>query len=71
VLGVKNGQLEVALAAPPVDGAANVELVRTLAAHFSVAPSQVHIHSGAASRHKVVRIHAVSLPSVHERLVEQ
>lgn len=71
VLGVRNAELEVAVAAPPVEGAANVELLRTLAAHFAVAPSQVHIHAGLGSRHKVVRIEGVSLSSVHERLVEQ
>jgi uncharacterized protein (TIGR00251 family) len=55
VLGVKSGVLEVAVAAPPVDGAANDELLRTLAAHFDVPRSTLQIASGQTSRLKVVR----------------
>jgi uncharacterized protein (TIGR00251 family) len=56
VLGMKGDELEVAVAAPPVDGAANLELVRTLAEHYGVAKSAVEIVSGLAGRHKLVRI---------------
>jgi uncharacterized protein len=56
VLGVRNGELEVAVAAPPVDGAANEELVRTLARHFDVPKSTISIESGGASRSKLVRL---------------
>jgi uncharacterized protein (TIGR00251 family) len=56
VLGMKGDELEVAIAAPPVDGAANLELVRTLAEHYGVAKSEVEIVSGHAGRHKLVRI---------------
>ena len=55
VLGEKEGLLEVAVAAPPVDGAANDELVRTLADHFGVAKSTLEVVSGHASRLKTVR----------------
>jgi uncharacterized protein (TIGR00251 family) len=53
---MKGDQLEVAVAAPPVDGAANLELVRTLAEHYGVAKSAVEIVSGLAGRSKIVRI---------------
>lgn len=56
VLGHKGGVLEVAVAAPPVDGAANLELVRVLAEHYGVAKSAVQIVSGHAARVKRVRI---------------
>lgn len=59
VLGMKAGVLEVAVAAPPVDGAANEELLRTLAAHFAVPKSSVTLVSGHASKHKVVRFSRV------------
>src|ERR1051325_10583157 len=36
VVGCTEGALDVAIAAPPVDGAANDELMRTLAAHFGL-----------------------------------
>jgi uncharacterized protein (TIGR00251 family) len=59
VLEPKEGVLEVALAAPPVDGAANEELVRVLAAHFDVPKRSVSIVSGHTSRHKLVRLGVV------------
>ncbi|HWO89597.1 MAG TPA: DUF167 domain-containing protein [Gemmatimonadales bacterium] len=48
--------LKVRLAAPPVDGEANEELVRFLAERLRVAKSNVEIVSGASSRRKVVAI---------------
>ena len=59
VLGYKDNLLEVAVAAPPVDGAANEELVRTLAAHFEVPKSTIEIVSGQGSRVKLVRFERV------------
>jgi uncharacterized protein (TIGR00251 family) len=59
VLETKAGRLEVALAAPPVDGAANEELVRVLAEHFGVPKRSVSIVSGHASRSKIVRFSVV------------
>ena len=48
--------LEVALAAPPVDGEANSELIRTLAAALGHGKSTIEIVSGAASRSKLVAL---------------
>ena len=59
VLGEKMGMLEVALAAPPVDGAANAELISLLAKCFRVAKSSVRIVAGDASRLKRVSIRGV------------
>jgi len=56
VVGVHGGALKVRLAAPPVDGAANDELVATLAKYFRVAKSAVVILGGAASKRKRVKI---------------
>jgi uncharacterized protein (TIGR00251 family) len=60
VLGEKNGALEVAVAAPPVDGAANEELVRGLALHFAVAKSAVRLVKGDSSRTKLIEIVGLS-----------
>lgn len=68
VLGVKNGELEVRLAAPPVEGEANRELVRTLARHFGVTRSAISIVSGEASRHKTLRLSGSHLAQVEARL---
>jgi uncharacterized protein len=62
ILGPREGCLEVAVAAPPVDGAANDELKRTLARHFGVPRGAVVIEAGEAGRTKRVRIRGVSVP---------
>ena len=56
VLGVREGALELSLAAPPVDGEANAELIRTLAAALGCPKSAIEIVSGAGSRSKLLAI---------------
>jgi uncharacterized protein len=59
VLGEREGELEVAVAAPPVDGKANQELVRVLADYFDVPKSAIEIARGESGRSKLVRIAVV------------
>lgn len=62
--GVHGDRVKIRLAAPPVDGAANDELVRFLADAFGVPKRRVTIVSGATSRQKRVRIEgAASRPA--------
>jgi uncharacterized protein (TIGR00251 family) len=42
--------------AQPVDGKANEELVRLVAAHFGLKKAQVSIRSGASGRMKLVQL---------------
>ncbi len=56
VVGEHNGSLRVRLAAPPVDGAANAELIRIIAKTFKVSRRAVIILSGQTSRLKHVSI---------------
>jgi uncharacterized protein len=56
VVGEHNGSLRVRIAAPPVDGAANNELVKVLAKVFEVAKSDVEIVSGLRSKLKRVTV---------------
>jgi uncharacterized protein len=53
--GEHDGALKVRVAAPPVEGAANAELVRFLAKRLGVAASAVEVVGGHASKSKVVR----------------
>lgn len=55
VAGEHDGCLRVRVAAPPVEGAANEELVRTLARALGVPRSAVEIVSGRRSKLKRVR----------------
>jgi uncharacterized protein (TIGR00251 family) len=59
VVAVTEGALAVAVAAAPVDGAANEELVRTLAAHFGIPRRRVTLLAGDTSRQK--RVHLAGL----------
>jgi len=60
IVGEHNSALRVRLAAPPVDGAANDELIRVLARAFKVSRSAVTIISGHTGRLKQVSIEGVS-----------
>jgi len=56
IVGEHDGALRVRIAAPPVDGAANEELVRLLARAFEVPRSAIEISAGHASKLKTVRV---------------
>ena len=56
VAGEHDGALKVRIAAPPVEGAANAELMRFLAKQLGVAARAVEIVGGQTSKTKVVRV---------------
>ncbi|HEU4585090.1 MAG TPA: DUF167 domain-containing protein [Gemmatimonadaceae bacterium] len=70
VAGVRGGALLLRVAAPPVDGAANEELVRLLAGWLGVARRDVSIVGGAASRSKLVDVRGVSVEAVRSLVTE-
>ena len=60
IVGQLGGALKIRISAPPVDGAANAELVKFLAKTFDVSKSAVGIISGAAAKTKQIRIEDLS-----------
>lgn len=68
VVGVHDGRLKVAVAAPPVDGAANKALVRWLAKALGVGRGSVTVEAGATGRRKLVRVHGMEPAQVAARL---
>ncbi|HYW72387.1 MAG TPA: DUF167 family protein [Pyrinomonadaceae bacterium] len=56
IVGLHDGALKIRVAAPPVEGAANKELVRYLAKTFRIPRMAVMVVSGAGSKHKVIRL---------------
>jgi len=64
VVGEHDGDLRVRVAAPPVEGAANEELIRTLARFFDVPIRAVEITSGQASKLKRVRVKGANRSSL-------
>ena len=64
ISGVHGTALKVRLHSPPVDGAANEELILFLAETLGVPRRAVRIVSGQSSRAKTVEVEGVSLVSV-------
>lgn len=69
--GIHGEALKIRIAAPPVGGAANEELVRFLARAMDVPPSAVRLESGAGGRHKRVALKGVTAEDVMARLVRK
>ncbi len=55
VVGLHGGQLKIRLTAPPVEGAANTELIKPLSKVLGVSRSALRVVGGESSRSKVVR----------------
>jgi uncharacterized protein len=60
VVGFHDGALKIRIAAAPVDGAANAELVKLLARTFDVSKSAVEILSGQTAKTKQIKISGAS-----------
>jgi uncharacterized protein (TIGR00251 family) len=59
IAGVRDGALLVRLQSPPVDGAANAELIEVIAKAFGAARRDVSLESGERSKLKRVAIETV------------
>ena len=56
IVGELGGALKIKLKSPPVDGAANEELIKVLAKFFAVPKSAVEILRGQTSKSKQIKI---------------
>lgn len=63
-----DGALSVALKAPPVDGAANAELVKLFSKTLGVKKRDVVIVAGATGRKKIIEVAGLSAAEVCARL---
>jgi uncharacterized protein (TIGR00251 family) len=71
IVGPHGERIRVRLAAPPVDGRANAELVELLAEAFGVPRARVVLEAGASGRDKRVRIRgAATLPPPYSDWLE-
>jgi uncharacterized protein len=68
IAGVREGALLVRLNAPPVDGAANAELIQVLADALAVPKRDVTIESGTTSRQKRVKVSGITVDRAASRL---
>ncbi|MEO6391761.1 MAG: DUF167 domain-containing protein [Pyrinomonadaceae bacterium] len=58
IVGLLDGALKIRIAAPPVDGAANEELIRGLAKALGIPPREVGIVRGQTGKSKQIRVPA-------------
>ncbi len=68
LVGEHGDAWKVRVAAPPVEGAANRELIRFLAKRLGVPPSRLRVASGERSRTKVMEIEGVDPARVRDAL---
>jgi uncharacterized protein (TIGR00251 family) len=69
VAGRHGDAVKIRIKAPPVDGAANEELIRFLAKRLRVPRSAVQLLSGASSRDKRVAIEGMTAGQVRDSLL--
>jgi uncharacterized protein (TIGR00251 family) len=68
IVGERDEALVVQLAAPPVDGAANAELVELLASALSLPKRDVTLARGETGRVKLVEVRGLTADEVRARL---
>ena len=68
ITGELGDALKVALTAPPIEGRANDACIEFFASVLKVPRSSVTIAAGLTSRHKTIRIAALSADEVRKRL---
>ena len=70
-LGFEDGVLKVKIAAPPVKGRANKELIAFLSQLLNVSKGSITLEKGAASRRKLIGVSGLSQAEVAKRLAAQ
>jgi hypothetical protein len=68
-VGIHGDALKIRVAAPPVAGAANDELIRFVARQLSIPSASVLIHSGASGRRKRILVIGATTQLVMARLI--
>ncbi len=66
ILGFEQGILRIKIAAPPVDGKANKELVAFLSKRLSVSKSSITIDRGQTSKTKIISIIGLARDQIYE-----
>ena len=68
IVGEIDGAVKVRLSSPPVDGAANAELIRLISKKLGISKSSVEIISGETSKTKRLRISGVAEQKLRDLL---
>lgn len=70
VAGMHGDAWKIRVAAPPVDNAANAELIEFIALKLDISKRSVRIAAGGTGRRKIVEIDGVSLEAIAAALTE-
>ncbi len=70
VAGLYGERLKIAVAAPPVAGKANKDVVKFLAKVFAVPVKNIAVIRGQTSRQKTVSLRGISEEEVRKRMAE-
>jgi len=65
---IVNGRLKISVTSPPVDGKANLHLIKVLSKKLKTAKSNIIITTGQASREKVLLITGLTKSNIFEKL---
>lgn len=68
IIGEHDGALKIRIASPPVDGAANTELIRLLAKKLGVSRGDIEIVGGNTSKNKRIKITNLSQSKLEEMI---
>ena len=68
IAGEHDGVLKLRVASPPVDGAANAEVIKVLAKQFGVSKGDIEIVSGQTSKNKRIKIENLSQSMFEEKI---
>jgi uncharacterized protein (TIGR00251 family) len=71
IAGQYGDAIRIRLAAPPVDGAANAELIRFLADRLGVTRAQVSIVRGTTGRRKTIAVEGVTTERAKQLLMAE
>ena len=69
IAGQYGDAIRIRLAAPPVDGAANAELIRFMADQLGVKQSDIRIVRGTTGRRKTVVVEGLTVDRVRHLLI--
>ncbi|HKP70819.1 MAG TPA: DUF167 domain-containing protein [Pyrinomonadaceae bacterium] len=68
IVGEVDGTIKAKLTSPPVDGAANAELIKLVAKTLGIARSNVEIVGGETSKTKRLRVTGVTVEEMRKRI---
>jgi len=66
---MSDGTIKIHIAAPPVDGEANEQLLQFLAEILNIPKTRIEIVAGAAGRDKLVSVLDMDAETVHKRIL--